>query len=1050
MLTRRGHLLSSQCPINPQRKEASLEMPGNHLIVGLGGTGGRIIREIRKTLASTPQDRLAGTHFEFLYVDSDGALMKPDDPSWRVLGKSVQLERRQTLKIGGMATKPILEDLDSYPNLKSWLGDMAQMRKFLDDNVNPQAAAQRRRYGRLLFAHSAPDFIRACQQLKRALSTASRQEQITVHICCGIAGGTGGGAIVDAVAQVRKHLASNALSGSSTRGDQISDDRVLLYLVLPEQLPPGGWDSGFYHANGFASLVELNAMVAGTYRPADVAGDGSPINIAQPAFNGAYLVQNRNMAGRVIDAEHAMPQIIADFIFHKTVSAQTSEVLRAENAENGDFADEPSVDGANQHERSKRFLTFGIQRLVVPTEEIHEYFTYHYAHRASRQFLFNHWANGIGYIDRKQNIDFNAIVSDPAKLGGWLLSDEHLTLSRPILPTDGINPAGRQTWQPFVQFWPTVANAAAMDIKASDTKQEGWITALQAVLNQIQAQGFRSAGIANFFLQKSQAVTQMAAQVRGAVEKELFTTWRNGQYGIADLQALLEALIRHVDGKLKAAPGAVATLTDRADQSRKALAAVIQENSGVGLLSKYLGNKREALFDAAKEHLTVEHIHRTNAEGWTFAQSLLPLVLRELNGLLSDITELYARMQRTGSQFEQQFNARLQSQAGRAAVDPQAYEHKTKLFDLTPLQSIRDTLLADQSRQNADAQLFRDAIFNELGGDAGFSTFLSRFPEGALMEKLETMCDTAAARAVEQLPPPQRATLTPNIVEKLSQTYSAQDSGLMNFVLEKVSASAPYGTFDKSEVSKVGGGTSTPGQGVKETCVIAVPASANASAFRSTLVDTFRGQLPPSIESVRVHDTGVPDNEVTIYQIHNLYPVRWLSHTAFLRDKYNLLTKNNPSAAYFVHGEGALRDFAPLFIPSATALTASIVPHLLVAFAAEILHKAKNATTGREEIVCTYTDSDGYEVRVSVGASEKEALAKIPSETALLIKRRVEEMLASEEFRLAEAREALYKKAVAFINGYKDSILHGDASSSEYLKLRQDGQEAKSRLLKLA
>lgn len=1023
-------------------------MPGNHLIIGLGGTGGRIIREIRKTLASTPQERLTGTHFEFLYVDSDGAMMKPDDPSWRVLGKSVQLERRQTLRIGGMATKPVIDDLESYPNLKSWLGDMVQMRKFLDDNVNPQAAAQRRRYGRLLFAHSAPEFVRACQQLKRALSTASHLEQVTVHICSGVAGGTGGGAIVDAAAQVRKYVASNALA-SSTRGDQITDDRVLLYLVLPEQLPPGGWDSGFYHANGYASLVELNAMVSGTYRPADLTGDGSPMIVPQPAFNGAYLVQNRNMAGRVIDPEHAMPQIVADFIFHKTVSAQTTEVLRAENAENGDFAHEPSVDGANQHERSKRFLTFGIQRLVVPTEEVHEYFTYHYAHRASRQFLFNHWANGIGYIDRKQNIDFNAVVSDPAKLGGWLLSDEHVTLSRAILPTDGINAAGRQTWQPFVQFWPAVANATAMDVKVSDTKQEGWITALQAALAQIQGQGFRSAGVSNFFLQKGQAVTQMAAQVRAAVEKELFAAWRNGQYGAADLLALVEALVRYVDNKLKGAPGAAASLTERADQSRRALTEVVQKNADMGMIERMLG-KGEALFDAAKEHLIAEHLQRTMAEGWTFAQVLLPLVLRELNGLLADIGELYARLQRVGTEFEQQFNARLQTHVGRSTVDPQAYEHKTKLFDLAPVQSIRDTLLADQSRQNADAQLLREAIFNELGIEAGFSTFLARFTDSVLMEKLETLCDAATARAVEQLPPPQRTTLTPNIVEKLSQTYRAQDTGLVNFVLEKVSASAPYGTFDRSEVSKVGNGTSTPGQGVKETCVIAIPPSANASSFRTALVDTFRGQLPPSIESVRVHDVGVPDNEVTICQIHNLFPARWLAHTAFLRDKYDLLVKSNPSAAYFVHGEGALRDYAPLYIPSATALTATVVPHLLIAFASGMLRKAKNTATGREEVVCTYVDNDGFDVQLSVGASEKDTLSKIPAETALVIKRKVEEVLASDTYRLAEAREALFKGAVAFVNTYKDNFLHGDASNAEYLKLKQDALEAKSRLLRLS
>lgn len=1024
-------------------------MPGNHLVIGLGGTGGRIIREIRKTLASVSAERLNGTHFEFLYVDSSDEMMKPDDPSWRVLGKNVQLERRQTLRIGGMSTKPILENVEAYPNLKTWLGDMAQMRKFLDANVNPQAAAQRRRYGRLLFAHSAQEFVRAGQNLKRALSSASNREQVTVHICCGIAGGTGGGAIVDAVAQIRKHIAPNALP-RGTQGDQASDDRVLLYLVLPEELPPGGWDSGFYHANGYAALMELNGLVTGSYQPADVCGDGSPLSVPQPAFNGAYLVENRNVAGRIIDSEHALPQIIADFIFQKTVPPQTGEVLRAENAENGDFTDEPSVGGQNQHERSKRFLMFGIQRLVVPSEEIHEYFSYHYAHRIGRQFLFNHWANGIGFIDKKQNIDFNATVSDVAKLGGWLLSDEHLILSRPILPTDGINAAGKLVWQPFAQFWPTVANQAAIDIKNSDTRKEGWITALQQKLGNIANQGFRSAGIGNFYLQKSQGVTQMAAQIRGAVEKELFEAWRNGQYGIADVQDLLECLIRHTDGKLKGAPGMVAQLADRADQSRKALVAVTQESANLGWFNKAL-NKQEGLFDAAKDHMIAEYVLRTSAEGWTFAQKLLPLVVRELNGLLTDVGELYARLRRVVAEFEAQFNARLQAKTGprNEGGESAAYEHKTKLYDPTPINGIRDTLLADQARQGADAQAFRDTLFNELGRDAGFTAFLARFHDGALLEKLETLSDVASSRATEHLPPAQRATLTPNIVERLAQQFGGQETGLTTYILEKVNAAAPYGRIDKGESTKVGPGTSTPGQVVKETCVIAIPQAPSAERFRGTLEQTFRGQLPPSMEQVRVQSVGVPDNEVTICLIQNLFPVRWLAHAAHLREKYDRTVKSNPSAAYFVHCEGSQESYPPLFIMSASDLTGKATPHLLVAFGIGMLKKARNESTGREEIVCTYTDSDGFENQLIVGQSEKDALTKMESEVAMTIQRKVEETISSDAFRLAEARKAAFDNTVAFINTYKDTWLNGDANSPEYVRLKKAALEAKTRLLRV-
>ena len=328
--------------------------------------------------------------------------------------------------------------------------------------------------------------------------------------------------------------------------------------------------------------------------------------------------------------------------------------------------------------------------------------------------------------------------------------------------------------------------------------------------------------------------------------------------------------------------------------------------------------------------------------------------------------------------------------------------------------------------------------------------FLSRFHDGALMEKLETLADVASARAVDQLPAPQRAILTANIVEKLAQQYSGQDTGLTTFVLDKVNSASPYGSFDKSESSKVGSGTSTPGQPVKETCVICIPSSANAASFRSSLETTFRGQLPPSIEQVRVQQEGVPDNEITIYQIHNLFPVRWIAHTAFLRDKYDATVKANPASAYFVHGEGTARDYPPIFIPSAGDLTKQITPHLLLAFAMGLLTKSKSATTGKDEITYKFADADGFDNQLSVGATESEALSKMPSDTALTIQRRVDEALASESFRLADQRELAFKSVVAFINGYKDNVLHGDANSAEYLRLRQAAMDANSRLLKLS
>jgi len=65
----------------------------NHLIIGLGGTGGKIIRAFRKTLFQEFRSlKPRAVNVGYLYVDSSDEMMRIDDPSWKTLGTSVQLD----------------------------------------------------------------------------------------------------------------------------------------------------------------------------------------------------------------------------------------------------------------------------------------------------------------------------------------------------------------------------------------------------------------------------------------------------------------------------------------------------------------------------------------------------------------------------------------------------------------------------------------------------------------------------------------------------------------------------------------------------------------------------------------------------------------------------------------------------------------------------------------------------------------------------------------------------------------------------------------------
>src|SRR5215813_11555737 len=395
----------------------------NHLVIGLGGTGGKIIRSLRKAIFQEFRTLEPETaKIRFLYVDSSKEMMGLDDSTWRTLGRSVQLEKRSQLLITGSDLNQILSNLDNYPQVRPWIGDRVQWRDILNSIVGETLGGQKRRLGRFLFACKASDFTAQLRHLASDMQTGGLSA-ITFHICCGLAGGTGSGSLIDVLAQVRQLFRDSRTY------------RVLVYALLPDQLPQANWDTGNYHANGYAALLELNALSVGVLQPHNVSGNGDRLLLPDP-FNGCYLFTNQNVNGLQVDVDKELPNIIADFLFQKiatTTATNWPTLARMENAENGDGTPE-SRPGVNIGERSKRFLTFGIKRLAIPEEEIREYLTYKFARQAALQLRFNHWSDSFGFLDEPRNQDFGEFVKQKDTQERWLLSDDHLTLSRGVLP----------------------------------------------------------------------------------------------------------------------------------------------------------------------------------------------------------------------------------------------------------------------------------------------------------------------------------------------------------------------------------------------------------------------------------------------------------------------------------------------------------------------------------------------------------------------------------------------------------------------------------------
>ena len=76
----------------------------NHLFIGLGGTGGKVLRELRKRVYEEFKSNAptrGEAHIDYIYVDSSDDDLN-DRTGWKVLGKSVHLADTQKVSIHGI------------------------------------------------------------------------------------------------------------------------------------------------------------------------------------------------------------------------------------------------------------------------------------------------------------------------------------------------------------------------------------------------------------------------------------------------------------------------------------------------------------------------------------------------------------------------------------------------------------------------------------------------------------------------------------------------------------------------------------------------------------------------------------------------------------------------------------------------------------------------------------------------------------------------------------------------------------------------------------
>lgn len=991
----------------------------NHLVIGLGGTGGKIIRALRKTLyqefrAEQPQ----GVGIGYLYVDSSSEMMAVDDPSWKTLGTSVQLPKASQLLITDANLTSRLENLDAYPGLKPWLGSAQDWRDILNSIVGATLGGQKRRLGRFLFACKA-DRYREQVQSQVKLLQQNGDAETTFHVVLGLAGGTGSGSVIDALAQLR---------------DLYPDTRrfrILVYALLPDAYPHPNWDTGNYHANGYAALLELNALSVGAYQPYDVTGTKGRLKPGDP-FNGCYVFGNENENGLVVDVDRDLPGVVADFLYQKIVAVKNvawASLGRMENAENGDGSPETSPQG-RVPERSKRFLAFGIKRLAIPEEEIGEYLTYQFARQAALQLRFNHWQAASGFVAEARKQDFNEFVQLKETQQRWLLSDEHLTLALGILPEDAAN----KKWKSFTGEWEAVIPNFKLLVR--ERPRASWLDELTKLCEKRYQEDYRTLGVPGFYRTKLKSAKDMAQEIRARIEHELVNEWKIGAKSTWDVSRLLAALSDKLDERLKGCDEQVARARKAEEEAQSRVLGNAHKWASMSLLSKHVLGTPDSLLDAHGVHLQEMYVWRTRAEGWAFAKALLMELTAEITDLRAEVDRATNTLQQALKKFETGIQARLGDAAAGDLRQP-----LIRFYDPQQVRQVGRRLVVEEAEQRTQTARVRAALADKLGPQPSFALFNQRVTESTFLDVLETVCEDSVRIAHQNLlQNPAERLLGVSIVDKLQERYGADAQQLRSFVSELVSRAGNFVAFEPLEMHRAAPGipTGVPTAVSKFTAIL--PKAPEQAEFMKGLKAALVEARTGDVETLEAD--GRP-NEITLVSITNLFPLRYLKPLKLLEEKYRRrLEAGGARAKLELHTEGDGSAWPRLYVASGAEAREQALPYVLLAKALGFIQEGRNPATGADEVLLVTKDESGFDNDpVLLGRQFVGAADAVTLEHLHVLRSACEAALASPAYLHQDRRLEVQRAVLAEVEAVK-AARGGNVQDETYRKFLDAGRRA--------
>jgi hypothetical protein len=956
----------------------------NHLVIGLGGTGGRVIRALRKRIYQEHRNhQIPGLGLEYLYIDSSGELMNQNDPTWKTLGTSVQLPPANQLRIAGANLRQIITEIRSYQGIAKWIGNRELWEKVPADIVTSGAGGQRRRLGRFLFAMKVAEFNEKLKVLSQAAKDRTATTGMHYHIVTGLAGGTGSGALIDVIAQI-KTFSTN------------TQDDLVVYAILPDSNPSPGWDAGNYHANGYAALIELNGLMIGRYRPWDTLKGNENILIGD-ILKGVYLATNENENNISLKMETELPEVVADFLY-EVVAESMNAKPPTQSLEN--FAGGPEcVLGTEEPLRARKFSSFGIKRVAVPEEEIAEYLTTSFARQAILQLYYNNWDDRVGYRDEPPPRNYTAIVSDKDTQNRWLMSDQHLMLELPILPED-IETAKAKNWQPDIASeW--MSFSSWLQPQCADLSREDKLNELQKGFEDEFARGFRGRGVNDFYKVGAAGRQKMAHYLVSGIEREFFQKWREGTYSAREIEELLTALRNHLDDRKKNLESRRASINKDMQAYNDDLAEVRDIWANLGLICYPL--KWKGLFDHYANSCRDLHRSMTEAEAFDFAISLIPQILDAIVELKDSVNQVTSRFEAALDEFKKKIDARVKEKEARNFRDT-----IVKYYDPAIVKKVVERLVTSRDEQFQQTAVVRKALIDEkrLGGTLTFEKFRERVVAIDLLDVLERTCLEQARNIHDKLVQSERERiLGVRLMTRLRDEYGSSEEKLREFARQVIQPAKTFVRFDQTEVKRGLVGAPTVGGGAQQAILIKRPCPEDLKDFVSRLDQALK-QVDTNVRDP-VDNENRP-HELSVLSFIGNFPLRYLEILRLLRNKYRSLVDGNsgPLAKLELHTDDLAFELPDLYVEGGPPKNS--LAYLMLAEQLEILKEEEDPVSGLK-VAIARIGKGARQRTLRLGESIEKAIESLDHANFLLLKPEVDQRLTADFQHINDKRDLLEK-----------------------------------------